>query len=1017
MGKINNTRNYPVKTPEPDDKLVGSSAVTGETHNFLVKNLKASSRLVNVLDYGASVNNSASVNSVAFQNCADYCIENNKVMYVPYNEEKYLIDRPIAPSRTKGLSMLVAGVIKNTYPAFDRINLNGVVVWAGCLTHPYQSMIEGLNNGEYLHRLSNGVNAGDRELSVDVGLYNAVSSGEVVLVRSDLLSVDRTGEATGTAGTRRYGVYEYSILNKISNKYVNTSGDYILEFEHDFEETVYEPRLVSFPTDQYVDTFQSDPKLFVGPAQNLNIECTDTGGFETSGNQSFIQATCLYNFSLKDIRIINAAGGVLCNALNHGVIDGLYGECRGSSLEIAFSSNNVICKNIFPTVRGRGDKTNPNVSDGTNTMRNQGGGAINASGVMDYSYDAVWYANTARTAAIVYNKDNSNWDYFTSESAMWDAGTLPTTITSLTDSGWGSDIYVPVGTEGGITMTKALSENKSTVNIHEGARNITVVNTNVNTAADYDFIDQDINAVGQGLTFSNCRIYSNKFIAVQPSPNNTLEGDSISIGNVISGGDAPFRVNDITIEDVVTNGRPVNAIVAVNECPLFPDQKTTSMVLSGGVAGTFTKLTYNYFLSGDDLASGVIVRAADSTENPKDRYYAYFSSVAQGLLVFSIDGFAGKGKGWYLLPATSVTEPASAGGVLTGVNFASLANIYDNTNSFTIAGTGGFTNLNNFVIYLGEECYYVIFGAAGAFINDNGNGEKITFVPNIAYRTYQGIDISNISGRRAALRGVHVRGGVRNSYSRVKFDRFIEDNANPSNVPSTRYLFDVETDNPYYVSGNTFDDIKSNDSTLSSTTREPYRDQGYANKRINISDNRSRSWLELYRRYFRQTAGGTMRQIFDFTPSLGVALPSLSGAIPQNATTTFDTLNFTASSFRTGYSLEVRMSGEAVSGSQLSLRGGNPSSLSSIFTQTLNGSFSMSLNITMLDFLGASGDDGNVLVSMSLLDGSGESNFSDIVQIAVIGGTRQFAFVFVTDVGETVNIYSYEVMPKDNQYL
>lgn len=36
MGKINNTRNYPLRTPVPDTKLVGSDPVNGNTYNYLV---------------------------------------------------------------------------------------------------------------------------------------------------------------------------------------------------------------------------------------------------------------------------------------------------------------------------------------------------------------------------------------------------------------------------------------------------------------------------------------------------------------------------------------------------------------------------------------------------------------------------------------------------------------------------------------------------------------------------------------------------------------------------------------------------------------------------------------------------------------------------------------------------------------------------------------------------------------------------------------------------------------------
>jgi hypothetical protein len=395
-------------------------------------------------------------------------------------------------------------------------------------------------------------------------------------------------------------------------------------------------------------------------------------------------------------------------------------------------------------------------------MRNKLAAAIDNNGVIDYSFDAVWYASDNRRAAVIYNKDSQEWDYFTSGSAMWSADTLPTSLTSPTGSGWGSDRYVPEGTEGGATMTKALSINRSTINIHEGARNIWIDDLEVVVASDYDFLDQDINIVGSGISVSHARIYSNKFIDVQSG--DTLEGDSISIGNAINNGDIPFSINDIDLSDVTTTGRPVNGIISVTDCPLFPSQDNTTINLQGNLAGALTKLTYNYLLS--DLAGGTITRAAATTENPEDRYYAYHSQAIDALIVFSIEGYAGKGKGWYLLPAATVSEPVSAGGTLTGVVFGSITDIYDADDSFTFDDFG---NLD-FAVYLGENCEYVIFGPCRQFAN--ADDESITFIPNVSHSTFRGLSFEKVKGKRAALRGVHVRGGVRNFYSNIGFERF-----------------------------------------------------------------------------------------------------------------------------------------------------------------------------------------------------------------------------------------------------
>ena len=178
-------------------------------------------RLVSVLDsrFGAK-GDGVTDDNVALQACADYCANTGKVMYFPWTGAKYLTSRPIVPHRTKGLEVFLDAEVKNTDPAFDKINLNGVVFWGGCITHPYQSKLEGKDSGAFLHRLTS-LRAGQREIQADATLYNALSVGEIVLLRSDLLAVDRTGEAVFTAGSKRYGVYNFSVLNKVTDKYLD----------------------------------------------------------------------------------------------------------------------------------------------------------------------------------------------------------------------------------------------------------------------------------------------------------------------------------------------------------------------------------------------------------------------------------------------------------------------------------------------------------------------------------------------------------------------------------------------------------------------------------------------------------------------------------------------------------------------------------------------------------------------------------------------------------------------------
>ena len=959
------------------------------------------SLFVSVLDsrFGAK-GDGVTDDNVALQACADYCANTGRIMYFPYTGSKYLTSRPIVPHRTKGLRVYLDGVVKNTDPAFDKINLNGVVFWGGCITHPYQSMLEGLDSGAYLHRLT-AVNAGNRDVTVDSTLYGAVAVGDIVLVRSDLLAVDRTGEAVPIAGNRRYGVYNFSVLNKIVEK----KGGDTLVFEHAFEESIYEPRLLRFPTNQYVDSFQSAPKLYIGPCDGFRLYATPRAGVETSGNQSFMQATCLYNFHIGKVRVINAAGGVLCNSLCYGTLEMPTGNVRGSSLEIAFNSTNVRVIGSSVTVNGRGDQTNPNVSDGTNTMRNKGAGAIDNAGVIDYSFDAVWYASDNRRAAIIYNKDSGVWDYFTSGSAMWSADTLPTTLTGATDSGWGSDVYVPVGTEGGVTMTKALSANKSTVNIHEGARNIWIESPEVVVASDYDFIDQDINVVGSGINITHARIYSNKFIDIQSG--DSLEGDSVSIGNAINGGDIPFSINDIDLSDIVTTGRPVNAILSVTECPLFPSQETDTITVQGNLAGTFTRLNNRYLLSGATLAGGVITRAADSTENPQDRYYAYYSASLDVIIVFSLEGYAGGAKGWYLLPATSVTEPASAGGTLTGPDFGNLTNLYDSGDTFSFANFGAGTN----VVYLGSGCEYVVFGPCSKF--ENASLEAITFLPNKPHRTFRGLSFEKVKGKRAALRGAHIRGGVRNFYSDISFERFVPSDVTSANVPSTRYFVDVEAVDSKYVSGNFIERVSTEDDTMV-LDRETVRDQGYSNEIKGVMDNRSKLWRELSRRYFRTNDTGTMRQILDNTPAFGVTWPLLTGRITQNNTTVFDALNWAGSQgFRTGYAFHIRIFGRCTGNPTLNVKGGNPSSLTTIHSITLSGDFELDITVQFLDAFGASNGSW-VSVSHVFKDGGAHEAGNDIVDLTTGGGTRQIALEVVTGNNQQLDIYSYEVDARDN---
>lgn len=971
----------------------------------------------------------------AIQACADYCANTGRIMYFPWTGAKYLTSRPIVPHRTKGLSVYLDAQLKNTTTAIGISTIRGCVFWAGHITHPRQSQVEGLNNGEYLHRIAGGVTIGDREVVVDATLYNAVSANEVVLVRSDLLAVDRTGEAIPTAGNRRYGVYDFSVLNKIVDKKLSRTGEYTLVFEHPFEETIYEPRLVRFPVGDntiYIDSDLDDPRLYVGPCENFVLRMSDRAGVETSGLQGFIQATCLYNFYFENINVINATGAFICNSLCYGVINGLKGNVTGPSLAIAFNSTDVRCYGISASLNGYTDKLNQLVrltetdnsvsppSSVTITMFNQLDGAIDSSGVIDYNYDAVWYAANNRRSAILYNKTSGNWSFYESSSEMWATGTKPVSLSedNLIASGWGDSYYIPQGdvTADSLTLSieAVVKENRATINIHEGARNIWVEDSNISVASNYDSGDTDINLVGAGLTISKAKIYSNRFVDLGAGA--ALDSNSISIGKFITKGDIPFNTNDINVLDVTTTGKPVLAVVDVSECPLFPSQETTSIAFEGSFAGSFDKLDYNYVLSGSNLASGAITRAANSTENPEDRYYCYHSTLRDAVCVFSIEGFAGKGKGWYLIPAVTVTEPVSVGGTLSGVDFGIIANIYDKDDSFDFSD---WTNLD-FAVYLGEECEYVIFGPCRQFSNANSPAQSITFVPDVPLRMFRGFTFDNIKGKRAALNGALIQGGIRNLYRGISFERFIPSNLLPEDVSNSRYIVDLRSSNRNYVAMNTFDNINSDDNSY--TFLEPTRDQGYSNKFYNILDNRSVKWAELNARFFRQNSAGNMREVFDFSTTSGsVAINGKDGRILENTTATFDTLLWEAGGIRTGYSLDIVFTGVSQGQPTINILAEVGGSNSVIHTTDIpnNSDFELSLRIQFLDRLPSpSGtplvNQTWVSISHSLRTRTSHTTYTDLIAVDSGGGVKNFTVEVVCGSNEQLDLFSYIVEAKDN---
>ena len=93
MGKINNTRNYPLRTPIPLTKLVGSDPVNGNTYNYLVKDLTAGGTGFITL---TGLGNPSSDFDI-FQDALDEASAEGKGVYIPYNEHLKLTDFPIFP--------------------------------------------------------------------------------------------------------------------------------------------------------------------------------------------------------------------------------------------------------------------------------------------------------------------------------------------------------------------------------------------------------------------------------------------------------------------------------------------------------------------------------------------------------------------------------------------------------------------------------------------------------------------------------------------------------------------------------------------------------------------------------------------------------------------------------------------------------------------------------------------------------------------------------------------------------
>lgn len=965
-----------------------------------------------------------------------YCSAYGKALEFPARTGDYQIDYALFPP--DNLTIKGPGPIWNMNPSNARGVLRGCVFAGGVITYPYQSAIEdiGVDGGsvyedgedpKYLHVLSYGVGRGARKIRVDSLLYGWLSVGEVVIVRSDYLTVDKTGLATPTAGERRYGVYDFQVLNAVESKEV-VNGEYYVTFEFPFKEDVSEPRLVRFPTGDetiYVDVAE-DPisglsnQIPVKPVKNFVIKGLSVG---TTGNQAWTQANCLYKFAFEDINVLDGTGFIVGNAFNHGHAKGFTGTARGPIASVAFTCNDVVISDFNVTVKGRFDERNPGVdiaiSGSSNRHVNMGKGAVDSEGNIDLNFDAIVYSRlgaVANSTILIYNKDNQEWNYITNgDVAFFDSLSefteLPGTA-SVDATGFGSDIYIPTGSDSGVSVASLATETRSTINPHESCRDVEIHSITARVEDDYDSTDQDLNLVGKGIKIWGISIQSDRYYDASAS----LEGNSVAIGNVINGGEVPHTLTDISVWGCTFNGKPVSNGVEGPSGFLYPSKDTSTMrvrSVSNGFPGTFTKATNNYFLNGNTYDNVRLTRAADATTNYIDRYACYYNTTIRKALAYSDIGIGANRKGWYLIPLSqsNFTEPASAGGTVSEVDNMTYDSVILNTTSNTSLSSYNSTSEDR-ILYLGEDCGRMYFGPFG--VHDNGTATMAWLPDNNPYRTLVDIRFRDLVFERPVRNLVKASAGVRNLYAGIRGTYAPSARQAASGVVSPLFLVDAECILPEYSQYNTFEDI-SYDGWVSTSNFEPYRDQGLGNSFRAIKSGRDESWRAKSRRYVRNNAVGSIRRVLDGNTAAGTAYPALSSNITVEKD--FDTIAFAPAEFRFGYRAVLTIVGQVTGAPVFQINGDNGGGEKTLVNHACSGTgaFIVQLEIMLLDRLGGLlQDEGWVGVYGTIRDASGATSIGVVDTVFTSGATREIRLRFEFPSEGSVNIHSYQLDCIDN---
>lgn len=945
------------------------------------------SEVVTPFDFGAEIGADC---TDALQAALDYIGENRIRLYIPKlpNDADFEISYALMPHKNWCYVYGDGGIV-NVNPAYTG-NTRGCVFTCGHITYPQLSRLEDVGeNGvlysvsdddqtpKYSHKLSS-ISTGERTLTIEQDLYTKLSVGEIIHLRSDDLSVDKTGTTLITRN-RRYGVYTYQSLFKIVEKWQDydskgLTSSYV-KFEHPVDFDIDNPYLIRFPSTDEVfynngvtqSGFYSDTspdavtgisnRIPVGPIENFFLYGIRMG---TSGNQAWSQANCVYNFNISNIRLRGTNGAVVGNNFCHGFMSNWSGTILGPVFAIAFGARNVIASNFDFTIVGPVDARNPNVSvtEGTYSAishRNFGKGAISNSGEFDPDYLATVYARNNKESAFFYNYESNQWEYWKHDfeifSDLDSFSGIPSTA-SIGASGFGDYNYIPTGSEvgsvGTVSVEAAINESRSMINIHENCRNIQFINSTITIENDYDVATQDVNLVGEGILLSGIRVISNRVGSLDTG--NDGIGNGLAFGKFIEKGDLPGPSRNITVTDCYFRGSAVSNAVVIDECYNYPDENNTGINLSVNMVGLYRRLPINsatpsyYTLSVIDgitpsfagLTELSVVRNDGDTSFLDRRYYAYYNNFRRKLMVYSPTGFSTYGKGWYIVPLVSdLTEP-EVGGAVTQSQFDvnQLEHVVDENTDFSKV-TYNWSDLAKIdtvdkIIYLGESVGYTYYGPFGYFsdsttLDDVPKPNFIEFTP-LSFFTYaHNFKLMNVTIDRAYTYGLSMRGGHYCTFKDIYINRLVNRNQSPA---STRFLIDIVVKNTEWATRNTFENIQVLDDSLSGL-REIIRDQGNSNDFRNIIDPYSNEWRNLYRRFFRQTSGGTLRSIFDYVVSLGVELNRINGRILPDSFTNLDRLTYGASSYRTGYGLNMNISGITKGSPTLYIRGGDPTTTAS----------------------------------------------------------------------------------------